>query len=190
MHFRKIRLYLTFFIVLFSLNGFSQTDQSAHPLLDKYYPQPKKDTTKEIVKENIQPPAPKPEVFPAAPTAKQGPIVSPPVSKTIATQEITTPTVTTTATPPSITSSQNGNTTPIATVTSLEKPKPVITSDTSAVINQTPIVTAKSPVKEAVQPRSPAPPPYMDTRLGSSTRQYDTYEKNNNGAGSVTTSPK
>ena len=31
---------------------------------------------------------------------------------------------------------------------------------------------------------------YIETRLGSSTKQYDTYEKNNNGAGSVTTSPK
>lgn len=31
---------------------------------------------------------------------------------------------------------------------------------------------------------------YRDTRLGSSTQQYDTYEKNEYGAGSVTTSPK
>ena len=31
---------------------------------------------------------------------------------------------------------------------------------------------------------------YNDTRLGSSTQQYDTYKKNNYGAGAVTTTPK
>lgn len=31
---------------------------------------------------------------------------------------------------------------------------------------------------------------YRDTRLGSSEKKYDTYKKNDNGAGSVTTSPK
>lgn len=31
---------------------------------------------------------------------------------------------------------------------------------------------------------------YRDTRLGSSTSQYDTYKKNDYGAGAVTTSPK
>ncbi len=31
---------------------------------------------------------------------------------------------------------------------------------------------------------------YRDTRLGSSEPQYNTYKKNKNGAGAVTTSPK
>ncbi len=31
---------------------------------------------------------------------------------------------------------------------------------------------------------------YRDTRLGSSEPQYNTYKKNDNGAGAVTTSPK
>ncbi len=31
---------------------------------------------------------------------------------------------------------------------------------------------------------------YRDTRLGSSEKKYDTYKKNENGAGAVTTSPK
>ncbi len=31
---------------------------------------------------------------------------------------------------------------------------------------------------------------YRDTRLGSSSKKYDTYKKNDNGAGAVTTSPK
>ncbi len=188
MHLRKIRLLFTF-VVLFSLRGFSQTDQSDHPLLDKYYPQPKKDTSKAIVKEN-QPPSPKPDVFPAAPVAKQSPTILPPVTKTVIAEEINTQAVTNTPTQPSITSTKNTNTAPLATVTSLEKPQPVIKSDTATVVKPSPIVTVKAPVKEVLQPRSPAPPPYMDTRLGSSTKQYDTYEKNSNGAGSVTTSPK
>lgn len=33
-------------------------------------------------------------------------------------------------------------------------------------------------------------PIYRDTRLGSSSKKYNTYKKNDNGAGSVTTSPK
>ena len=39
----------------------------------------------------------------------------------------------------------------------------------------------KKPVKK---------PMYRDTRLGSSTKKYNTYKKNDNGAGAVTTSPK
>ncbi len=31
---------------------------------------------------------------------------------------------------------------------------------------------------------------YRDTRLGSSEKKYNTYKKNDNGAGAVTTSPK
>ena len=33
-------------------------------------------------------------------------------------------------------------------------------------------------------------PMYRDTRLGSSSPKYNTYKKNKNGAGAVTTSPK
>lgn len=31
---------------------------------------------------------------------------------------------------------------------------------------------------------------YRDTRLGSSEKKYNTYKKNDNGAGAITTSPK
>jgi len=66
---------------------------------------------------------------------------------------------------------------------------PSITTTTS--INKTTTVTVQAPAQKIqVQPTQPPPSPYMDTRLGSSTKQYDTWEKNNNGAGSVTTSPK
>ncbi|MDQ2863299.1 MAG: hypothetical protein M3R50_06565 [Bacteroidota bacterium] len=33
-------------------------------------------------------------------------------------------------------------------------------------------------------------PLYRDTRLGGSSKQYDTYKKNDNGAGAVTNNPK
>jgi hypothetical protein len=61
--------------------------------------------------------------------------------------------------------------------------KPVITSTTAV---NTPTTIAR------IVPVQKAPPsqPYVDTRLGSSTPQYDTWDKNANGAGAVTTSPK
>ena len=39
--------------------------------------------------------------------------------------------------------------------------------------------------------KTPAKKPmYLDTRLGSNTKKYDTYKKNDKGAGAATTSPK
>jgi hypothetical protein len=70
--------------------------------------------------------------------------------------------------------------------TPTETVKPAITTTTS--INKPTIVTPNIPTQKISS--QPPPPPYRDTRLGSSTKQYDTWEKNNNGAGSVTTSPK
>jgi hypothetical protein len=61
-------------------------------------------------------------------------------------------------------------------------------SDTTA-INKPSTVVVPPPAQKVYTPPPPSPP-LMDTRLGSSTKQYDTWEKNNNGAGSVTTSPK
>ena len=71
-------------------------------------------------------------------------------------------------------------TTPAVTIT------PALTTTTT--INKPTTVTVQTPVLK-VQTQ-PAPPKNLDTRLGSSTKQYDTWEKNNNGAGAVTTSPK
>ena len=51
-------------------------------------------------------------------------------------------------------------------------------------------ITYQEKPQQQVQARPEQKGIYRDTRLGSSTKQYDTYEKNNNGAGSVTTSPK
>ena len=67
------------------------------------------------------------------------------------------------------------------------KTSPAVT-DTLAV--NKPTITSLAPVQKKVQPQPLPATPYIDTRLGSSSKLYDTYEKNNNGAGSVTTSPK
>ncbi len=51
---------------------------------------------------------------------------------------------------------------------------------------------ASSQVKTSVHPakKSTKKRMYRDTRLGSSEKKYDTYKKNDYGAGSVTTHPK
>ena len=60
----------------------------------------------------------------------------------------------------------------------------------TAPVNKPATDTTRNPVQKKVQTQPVPGHPYRDTRLGSSTSAYDTYEKNNNGAGSVTTSPK
>ena len=81
-------------------------------------------------------------------------------------------------------------TTPADTTTRSVENIPSITTQstvTSATAVNTPTtVTRDVPVVQSAPPSSP----YRDTRLGSSTPQYDTWQKNANGAGAVTTSPK
>ncbi len=172
-------------LLLFSLQGFSQTpDKSEHPLLDKYYPQQKKfiDTNK-VISAQIKPvtevkispaiktvSAPKlPVINPAVTVA---PVVMPAPAEAIATPVVNTPVETTT---PSVTNL------PAVTTTSAITNAPVV--------NRPVIVIPPNPVQKKVQPQH-KDPPYIDTRLGSSSPLYDTYEKNANGTGSVTTSPK
>ena len=150
-----IKLTVTF-VLLFSLQGFSQTiEKSKHPLLDKYYPQIQNTDTSKAVTTQIKP-----------------------VTETKPAPALTTtnvPAMTTTIVP-----AMTSTTVPDVTTT------PAMTSTTT--ISKPTTITAKTPVQKVQS--QPAPPPYMDTRLGSSTKQYDTWEKNNNGAGAVTTSPK
>ena len=149
------------FVVLFSLHGFCQTtEKSKHPLLDKYYPQ-------------------KQEVID---TAKTVPAQNP-VAETRPAPAITTTPLPAVKTTPVMTSV----TTPAMASTNI----PTITTqatDTSNAVSKPTVVIVPPPVQKVQT--SPPSPPYMDTRLGSSTKQYDTWEKNANGAGSVTTSPK
>jgi hypothetical protein len=159
-------------ILLFSLEGFSQsTEISKHPLLDKYYPQIKDTDTgtaatsqiKQIHETRPAPPLPT-ATLPAA------------TSKTV-------PVATSTTVPAPITTSVPSETT--TTVTAV--PATTVPSVTTTAMVNNPV---PSPAPAAKRKSKPSAPLYMDTRLGSSTKQYDTWEKNNNGAGSVTTSPK
>ena len=143
------------FVVLFSLQGFSQTpEKSEHPLLDKYYPQaqkPNTDTNKAITTQ-IKPatqtkPVPVPETKPAhaLPT----------------TPDVTTKTV------PAVTTVSNVITTPDVTAI------PVVTG--TPVLNKQDTVTATVPVQKKIQPQPKPSKPYIDTRLGSSSPLYDTW---------------
>lgn len=90
------------------------------------------------------------------------------------------------------------STTAANNLTTSPNPQPLAPSTTGKIgtnpnLSPTPAPTTavpKAPEQPAAIISQPQPHIYMDTRLGSSTKQYDTYEKNNYGAGSVTTSPK
>ncbi len=167
MQIKIVKLFVAAFVILFSSNVFSQTTKSNHPLLDKYYPQKQTDTVKNI-------PA---QISPAPVTensaAPQTPPLSPPVAETKTVTGITT--------------APKNNSVQGTTLISNTRPA-LIATDTIAV-NKPADVIIPAPVQKTIQPK-PASIPYNANRLGSSTPAYDTWEKNNNGAGSVTTSPK
>lgn len=180
----KIIAGLVLLVVLFSSQGFSQTtEKSEHPLLDKYYPQlqkPKVDTNRAITNQINQ----EPQIKSLPPVTN----VSDPASKPLVTAAIipadtTSATSSVTTTVPSVTtkSAINNTNSNVTTVSPLS---------TKLVINKQDTVTAKMPVQQITPPQQAPTQPYMDTRLGSSSPQYDTWEKNDNGAGAVTTSPK
>ena len=159
------------FVVLFSLHGFCQTtEKSKHPLLDKYYPQKQEviDTAKTLPIQN--------------PVAETRP--APAITTTPVPAVKTTPVMTSVTTP-----AMASTTTPAINTLAVDTSISTIAVDTSiSTINKPTAVIVQPPVQKVQA--LPASPPYMDTRLGSSTKQYDTWEKNANGAGSVTTSPK
>lgn len=198
----RVRIFFIVFLSLFFSRAFSQaTDKSEHPLLDKYYPQPKKDTPKTVLNAPVNPPetittaaVPAKPVVNTPPAAVVRPI-TPPVVKPIVKSSPSVPQLPAATSspvqapppPPTVTPEI---TTPISTSGTVIKNAPSITDTTSVIKPSASGARPLAKVQEVVQPHSPAPPIYMDTRLGSSTPQYDTYEKNNYGAGSVTTSPK
>ncbi|HVZ95847.1 MAG TPA: hypothetical protein VG847_03155, partial [Chitinophagaceae bacterium] len=59
----------------------------------------------------------------------------------------------------------------------------------TTIVTKPTVITNTTPVQQTQQ-KSYDPNSLYDTRLGSSSPQYDTYEKNSYGAGTVTTSPK
>jgi len=77
---------------------------------------------------------------------------------------------------------------PQATVAA--EPEPMPEPENTVVNNPSPEPTPATPPLPAVVTSTPyANPVYRDTRLGSSAPQYDTYKKNDNGAGAITTDP-
>lgn len=173
---KSIKL-LVIFVVLFSLPGFSQTvEKSRHPKMDAYYP-PKKvaDTSKAVTAETKAVPETK-----AASGITTSPLVTAPPSVTTAPVEITAPTVTSTL----VKAVTPAETTAPAEVIA---PAVAVTPEETPTINAAP---APVPIQEKIQTKLVPTHPYIGTRLGSSSKLYDTYEKNKNGAGSVTTSSK
>lgn len=161
-------------MVFFTMNVYAQTPaKSDHPLLDKYYPDlnRKKDTL------------PKPAPMPAFAT---------PTAKVNATKNIVTP-------PPVIAPKIQNEVVESkpATVKDTTGIKTTLNATTSlpatATISDPKVPVANIPPQQKVQPpliSRPEGEMYRPTRLGSSSPQYDTYDKNKKGAGSVTTSPK
>lgn len=192
----KILKLFFIFILLFSLGGYSQTQkESDHPLLDKYYPRAEKDTGAAItaapppVPQSVQPPIIKP--VPPAP-----PVPVPIVTTTVADPIIAAPLPGATITP-GATQIQDKLAITKTTPVNIPQPETTIVSETIPSSTVTDAATANKPISAAatlpvqkIVPPRPAPSTPLDTRLGSSTPAYDTWKKNNNGAGSVTTSVK
>ena len=168
------------FVVLLSMQGFSQaTEKSNHPLLDKYYPEnrDKNNAPAPEVK-----PAAQPIPTPVATTTSKPAVLSRPVTKPIMAPAAITATapalVATPALPPTTITTE-------ALTPSLAAP--AMTATTT--IDKPTIITPQASPTQKIATSLPTSI-YNGTRLGSSTKQYDTWEKNNNGAGSVTTSSK
>jgi hypothetical protein len=167
---------LFIFVVLFCLHGFSQTPkESTHPLLDKYYPRPEVDTPQTVV---IQRPAPETPVPPKM--VPQKTITNPPPVKPSVAEKIVPE-----AKPVAVAADSSVITKPV---------EPVIAAPTTPSISApvAPVASAQvQPVLSTPKPVASKPAtPYKRERLGSSSPLYNTWEKNNNGAGSVTTGSK
>lgn len=201
-HMKKL-FYHTPLLLIFaflSIQGFGQADTtkktSDHPLLDKYYPRPKEDTIagKPVIKSSgvqqrtVKTPTPvkqvsieekrltfptpvRPAIATAAPVVKQdsaatavteAPVIIAPVAEPVVAAPLSKGTII----------ADTKISVPVSDTSKISRP--VITS------------TAALPPKTTV----PKPEGFKRPRLGSSSPLYNTYEKNNNGAGSVTTLPK
>ena len=191
---------LVLLLVFISVQGFGQTDttkpKSVSPLLDKYYTRPKKDTV-----------AAKPVFKSTGVQQKTAKTPTPVMQKPIEEKRLTFPTpnrpaIATTPTVPADSISTVVVEAPVITTPVTETPvtAPLSTSiiiadtklsipvaDTSKITR--PVITTTA----AIPPKSPVAKPeggFERPRLGSSSPLYNTYKKNNNGAGSVTTLPK
>ncbi len=185
---RKLILILSSLLILFSFDGFSQTTpaQSVHPKMDKYYPRPQKT---QVLDNNADTSSVIPA--PARPVTQTSPApvmtTSPPSNNTVVNQApAVTPTTPATVEP----QIQTG---PAVTST----PVTVAPSNTTVTNSNTVTAPAAVTVNKHVQPKQVSqtssyvdPSSLFTTRLGSSAPQYDTWQKNNDGAGSVSSQSK
>ncbi len=170
---RKFIVVAVIALLAISPRVFSQnTDQSSHPLLDKYYPQSHQPANNAPQTKRTTPIPPS--------TQTQTPVSNAPVSNNAPTLPVNTTNpgpepATTTAAEHSIVTDSTGTTT--------------TTPPATTILTKPAMITKTSPT-QPTQTQSYDPNSLYDTRLGSSSPLYNTYEKNSNGEGTVTISPK
>jgi len=179
MHY-KIKFLFFILLVIFSLPAISQSaDSSLHPKLDKYYPQ----------KAITPPPPPAPATVPA-PVAKVNPVQeTKPVtaSAPVVQPQAPAPVIPKVVEKPVVENQPTGiSSTPLIDNQSLN------TVSDSNNLNKpvTAVIVKPEPKKPKAQPVAKPTTIYMDTRLGSSSPLYNTYETNSDGAGTITNMPK
>jgi|SRR6185437_2073330 len=146
-----------------SNNAIAQDTATHERLVDKYYPKSQQALPVPAT-EKVNP------VTPAIqqPTTVNAPVKTVPINATIAEPQ---------------TSEINQDVAPVTqTVSQVPAPENPINTGAGKINNSTKIGT------DNYNP-DPASPIYRDTRLGSSSPLYNTYKKNDNGAGSITTNP-
>ena len=165
----KIKSGIIILIGLVISNSTLAQDTTQERLVDKYYP-----------KAEQAPPVPNTEkVNPVTTTTNQPAPANAPVTAVPLRATVVAPPPTDSAPVSEI----NNEVTPVTeTVSQVQAPQSPINNEAGKINNST---------KKGTDNYNPDPssPVYRDTRLGSSSPMYNTYEKNNNGAGSVTTNP-
>src|ERR1019366_4440155 len=117
---------LIIFVVLFSIEGFSQTtEKSEHPLLDKYYPQKQHDDTNKTIANQIKP---MPQTKPSSTVTNIAGLKTKPVvtTTTIPADTSTTIPAVTTTTVPAVTTTSSVTTTPDVTTIQVPATTPIV----------------------------------------------------------------
>jgi hypothetical protein len=168
----KINSGIITLIGLIISNASLAQDSTHERLVDKYYP-----------KAEQAPPVPK--------TEKLNPVTTSTTQPAAANAPVTAVPLQATVTPPATSASE-----PLNEI--INEVVPVTQTTSQVQSSQSPINNEVGKINKSTDSTkkgidnynsNPASPIYRDTRLGSSSPMYNTYEKNNNGAGSVTTNP-
>ncbi len=187
---RKVIWMISSSLVVFSLQGFSQTTTtipSSHPKMDKYYPQAQKTQTIYDNPDTIKVMAPAKPVTTTnnAPVMTTAPVTT---DNVVQPKSNVTPTIPQQAPEPVMptTSAITNTSVSVDTAATRTVSSNTISKPATVKINKPPVqVAPAAPTSNYVDPSS-----LFTTRLGSSSPQYDTWKKNDDGAGSVTTQSK